>query len=70
MILLTNFIISSYVVILIQIESNFSNHIFIKKNSIIKFKELSYTEKVKLLIKLSDFVKIIMKKFSSANETF
>ena len=33
----------------------------------IKFKELLTTENVKLLIKLSDFVKIIVKKFSTAS---
>ena len=67
MILVTNFIISLYVVILIQIESNFLKNIFYKRPNLIKFKELLTTENVKLLIKLSDFVKIIMKKFSSAS---
>ena len=40
---------------------------FYKRPNMIKFKELLTTENGKLLIKLSDFVKIIMKKFSSAN---
>ena len=40
---------------------------FYKRPNMIKFKELLTTKNVKLLIKLSDFVKIIMKKFSSAS---
>ena len=40
---------------------------FYKSPNIIKFKELSSTENINLLIKLSSFVEIIMKKLSSAN---
>ena len=40
---------------------------FYKRPNMIKFKELLTTKNVKLLIKLSDFVKIIMKKFSTAS---
>ena len=40
---------------------------FYKSPNIIKFKELLSTENINLLIKLSSFVGIIMKKFSSTN---
>ena len=40
---------------------------FYKRSNIFKFKVLLWTKNVKLLIKLLDFVKIVMKKISNAN---
>ena len=44
---------------------NFLTPHFYKRSNIIKFKELLSTENRNLLIKLSCFIQIIMKKFSS-----
>ena len=46
---------------------NFLMPYFYKRPNIIKFKELLSTENENLLIKLSCFIKIIMKKFSNAS---
>ena len=46
---------------------NFLMPYFYKRPNIIKFKELLSTENENLLIKLSCFIKIIMKKFLNAS---